>query len=136
AVVHEVEPATAMRTSIRSSDVGGARRRARHPGRNVIAPCLLCGGGEYRRVLSRDAVDIIRCWKCGLTRVDPLPSRDDVLANYRERFFEGNGSYLPYDADEALRKRSFRRLLTAIERYRQGGRARQSTRLNSSHQIS
>jgi len=88
----------------------------------VIAPCLLCGGGEYRQVLRRDAVDIIRCRKCGLMRVDPLPSRDDVLANYRERFFEGNGSYLPYDADEALRKRSFRRLLTAIERYRQGGR--------------
>lgn len=53
--------------------------------------CALCGSARTARLLTRgDGLNITVC-RCGLGRVDPMPSEDEVRAWYDGEYFAGTG---------------------------------------------
>ena len=80
----------------------------RCPGCRVQAP-------THVHLRARDAV-LVRCAACGLVRVDPWPTREQVLALYGPTYLADAGrGYVDYVGDEPLFAREMRRRLTALE---------------------
>lgn len=94
-------------------------------------PCDLCGGGAFVQyvprmyALSGLSCDLVRCRRCSLVQVRPLPDADAIASMYGDDYFERD-----YDSclSEASYFESFGRLmarydalLDAIERHRPKG---------------
>lgn len=95
-------------------------------------PCIICGSSDYRLYLYRaykmgDRIfDLIRCSQCGLVRVEPMPSADEVRRLYTSNYFKQDfscgvrkGTYLE---SEAMRVGEYRELLKDIQSYRPSGK--------------
>jgi len=96
------------------------------------SPCPLCGGVKYRLylplayALADQSYDLVRCRGCGLVRVEPLPSVEQVRGLYHEAYFRRDfscgvrkGTYLE---SEAMRVEEYREILTALRKLRPSGR--------------
>ncbi len=95
-------------------------------------PCPVCGGENYRPYiylaysLGEKTFDLVRCKRCGLVRVDPMPSVEAVRALYSGEYFESDfscgvrkGTYLE---SEAMRVGEYREILNEIRKLRPSGR--------------
>lgn len=51
-------------------------------------PCNLCGNISYNHLFDHDGYKIIRCLKCGLATVSPLPDDEQVSELYEEDYFQ------------------------------------------------
>jgi SAM-dependent methyltransferase len=78
--------------------------------------CPLCGDGrEARHVLRAHGTDLVRCRRCRLVRIDPMPEAEALLAQYDGGYFaDGARGYVDYVADEAVYRAEFRRRLRVI----------------------
>jgi len=78
--------------------------------------CPLCGSEEpRRRVLEGRGGVLVRCPRCDLVTVDPMPSRASALALYDAEYFRGGKGYVDYLADEPVFRREFRRRLRHLQ---------------------
>ena len=51
--------------------------------------CALCGGSESRVRFEKQGRNFLECRSCGLVWVDPLPTRAEIEARYRDAYSEG-----------------------------------------------
>jgi 2-polyprenyl-3-methyl-5-hydroxy-6-metoxy-1,4-benzoquinol methylase len=51
--------------------------------------CPVCGASKWRRRFHRQGWDFVRC-RCGLTRLDPIPTPAELDAHYASRAVSGN----------------------------------------------
>lgn len=79
----------------------------------MSAPCPLCGA-ESRRHCSKGGFTFVRCRACGLTRVEPLPSPEEIEAYYRRGYDQFRYSFATPDAAPPERKMEE---LDILERY-------------------
>ncbi len=85
--------------------------------------CPACGENRTRRLFRVDRADYVECLACGLARMDPLPTENDLLANFSSGYFEGAevpGGYGNYAADEPLHRCNARRRLARVAKHRHG----------------
>jgi glycosyltransferase involved in cell wall biosynthesis/2-polyprenyl-3-methyl-5-hydroxy-6-metoxy-1,4-benzoquinol methylase len=75
--------------------LGSGRRR-----RSAITPmpCPVCNQRAWRPLYRRLGWDFVRCSGCGLRRLDPLPSEQELVNHYARRAQSGN--YEPRRASE------------------------------------
>jgi SAM-dependent methyltransferase len=94
-----------------------------------VTPCVLCDGVRFRIYLDRvyalgdQEFDLIRCEKCGLIRVEPMPGLDDIRRMYNKQYFEKDfscgvrkGTYL-----ETNRVKEYRETLEALKEHKPSG---------------
>jgi len=62
--------------------------------------CVTCHNEGWRYLYHRQGWDLVRCTTCGLVRLDPIPTDDQLAAHYGARFESGN--YEPSKAVERL----------------------------------
>lgn len=62
--------------------------------------CPTCHGRNWKRLYDRQGWKFVRCTTCGLVRLDPIPSEEQLAAHYGARFESGN--YEPSKASERL----------------------------------
>lgn len=95
-------------------------------------PCPVCNGVKYRRYLERAyrlngrTLDLVRCARCGLVMVHPMPAVGDVRRLYDEDYFHCDfscgvrkGTYLE---SEAMRVGEYREILNEIRKLRPRGK--------------
>lgn len=94
--------------------------------------CCLCDGALYRLylksayLLEDKTFDLVRCSRCGLVRVEPMPDPETLKAMYTEKYFDRDfscgvrkGTYLE---SEAMRVEEYREILNGIKLYKPEGR--------------
>lgn len=85
--------------------------------------CPVCGADGTRSVYRLEPRALVRCVRCGLVRVDPMPTQRDALELYDAGYFEDPEiGYADYLGDERVFRAEFRRRLRTIEAA--GGRGR------------
>lgn len=62
--------------------------------------CPSCSNAAWRLRFHRQGWDFVRCSRCGLLRLDPIPTEAELAADYAKRFESGN--YEPSKAAERL----------------------------------
>ena len=85
--------------------------------------CPACGENRSRPLFSIPGATYVACVRCGLARMNPLPSAQDLLACFGAGYFEDAqvpGGYDNYAADEPLHRLNARRRLARIARSRRG----------------
>jgi len=68
--------------------------------RPSVVTCVTCHNEGWRYLYHRQGWDLVRCTTCGLVRLDPIPTDDQLAAHYGARFESGN--YEPSKAVERL----------------------------------
>jgi SAM-dependent methyltransferase len=68
----------------------------------VSARCLLCGGGDARRLFVKGGKTFLRCRACGLEWLDPMPTSAEIDAYYEWAYREG--IYAPYAEADDIRR--------------------------------
>lgn len=77
----------------------------------MSAACALCGETRRRTVLRhRDGV-LVRCARCGLVFVDPMPSPSEAIVPYDATYFHRATGYRDYAGEERVFRAEFRRRL-------------------------
>jgi 2-polyprenyl-3-methyl-5-hydroxy-6-metoxy-1,4-benzoquinol methylase len=57
----------------------------------VSAPaCVVCGARAWRDAFDKNDWHFVRCTSCGLVRLDPQPTRDELVTHYASRAQYGN----------------------------------------------
>jgi 2-polyprenyl-3-methyl-5-hydroxy-6-metoxy-1,4-benzoquinol methylase len=56
----------------------------------LVRKCPVCHGVEWRRKFRKQQFDFIECARCGLLRLDPLPTAEQLSAHYAARAAAGN----------------------------------------------
>lgn len=83
------------------------------------APCLLCGAAPPAPAYRFPPYAVVRCPSCGLWYLSPRLNETEMVAAYRDAsYFEGGSGpgYSSYLAQEPTLRRTFRRLLRAMQR--------------------
>lgn len=65
----------------------------------MTSPCVLCSGSRQVRLFAKGGRDFLRCARCGLVRVDPLPSSEELMLHYERSYRHGNYSLFADAAD-------------------------------------
>ena len=78
--------------------------------------CPLCEDARPARLLfAAHGAHLVRCRRCGLVRVQPFPTAEQLLTQYRASYYrDPERGYVDYDADEAVFRAEFRRRLRAL----------------------
>ncbi len=78
--------------------------------------CALCGSLTAPRMrFPLELRALVTCRRCGLVRVDPMPSATEAVALYDEAYFRGGTQgYVDYEGDAAVFRAEFRRRLRAL----------------------
>jgi hypothetical protein len=63
--------------------------------------CNVCGSKDFSPIFIQGQYAFIRCSHCGLVRLDPLPSQDDLVTHYATRAENGN-----YELSKANERRA------------------------------
>ena len=90
------------------SDADLCSRRRRPLNGTVVQPraspsvvkCVTCHDESWRHLYHRQGWDFARCTTCGLVRLDPIPTNDQLADHYGARFESGN--YEPSKSVERL----------------------------------
>lgn len=100
-----------------------------HPGGLFFAmnpPCNLCGSEAASPFCPGNGRGLLRCDRCGLVRVQELPSTATLATLYDASYFRnarsGELGYSDYAADESNIRRTARRRLAHLERLTVSGR--------------
>ncbi len=86
----------------------------------MSVPCVVCRTMRTRRLFQKGGKDFLRCTRCGLVRIDPLPIPHQ-LASYYERTYD-SGIYAPYAAAEDVRRCIAAHRFRAIRAFARPGR--------------
>ena len=62
--------------------------------------CVTCHNESWRNLYHRQGWNFVRCTRCGLVRLDPIPTDEQLAHHYVARFESGN--YEPAKALERL----------------------------------
>jgi len=74
--------------------------------------CVICGSDTWQRTFRRLETNFVKCAICGLIRMDPLPSWEEISAHYAEKYKSGNYNLLRrYDSEYAIIYTQFLRFL-------------------------
>jgi len=74
--------------------------------------CVVCDLESWRRKFHRLNTDFAQCTNCGLIRMDPIPSVEQISAHYAKQFATGNYALLQtYDSDYEAIYRQFLRFI-------------------------
>ena len=65
-----------------------------------VVACVTCQNENWKHLYHRLNWDFVRCTTCGLVRLDPIPTDDQLAEHYGKRFESGN--YEPSKATERL----------------------------------
>jgi SAM-dependent methyltransferase len=86
---------------------------------NPSPPCIACGEKATRPLFEKTGHRYVACTRCGLGRLDPLPSGDGLEALFGSGYFTGSvtGGYDDYAGDEALHRSNARDRLALLERH-------------------
>lgn len=76
-------------------------------------PCSLCQGKKFSKIGDFLARQIVRCQKCGLVQVNPLPSEKEVGDLYSGDYFKNYNQYL---ANLPTHQAYFKKKLLQIEK--------------------
>jgi len=78
--------------------------------------CPLCRNERRPRfVLRAHGSDLVRCRRCGLVRVEPMPAAAAALGLYEATYYrDPERGYVDYVADEAVFRAEFRRRLRVL----------------------
>ena len=90
----------------------------------VTAPCPLCGGG---RAQPRFAVEgcpsrVVACEACGLARLEPLPSDEELAAYYPDAYYGDPGQKFQGPVERIVRALGSRHIRFLSRGVRPGGR--------------
>jgi SAM-dependent methyltransferase len=85
----------------------------------MSTPCLLCGATSRVLMTLKGEYEYYRCTSCGLVRVDPFPTKEQLDRYYRQAYNQYRYSFNVPLADPSRRKL---RYLKAVERFRPRGR--------------
>ena len=58
-----------------------------------MIPCAICAGSVFRPGLNCEGFNYVRCARCGLTQMNPQPSKADVMRRYGDAFGKDYFSY-------------------------------------------
>src|SRR5690606_35735445 len=72
---------------LRRPDAGRAARGRRMS--EASTPCVVCGATETKKLFEKGGRDFVRCTECGLVRLDPLPSVEEIAAYYAAAYDGG-----------------------------------------------
>lgn len=76
--------------------------------------CVVCDSENWKKKFTRLRTDFVECNNCGLIRMDPIPSLDQISNHYAKKFVAGNYELLRrYEADYETVYRQFLKLTTS-----------------------
>ena len=85
----------------------------------MSSPCLLCGGRSQEFVTRKRDYEYYRCLSCGLVRLDPMPTKEQLDRYYSQTYNQYRFSF-DDPLSEPLRRKP--RYLRIVERFRPRGR--------------
>lgn len=85
----------------------------------TTTPCILCRNEGFAPVCTKNGYDIVRCTTCGLVRVHPLPTPEQLAAYYKEGYNQFRYSFASPLGDPPVRKQ---RELRILERFQAPGK--------------
>jgi len=85
---------------------------------NSEGDCAVCGARRWKLRFHKQHTDFIKCRECGLTKLSPTPTVEELNEHYTGRAESGN--YRPELAAE--RTRTLRGIADVIQRFDQSGR--------------
>lgn len=85
----------------------------------MTPPCPLCGAPSREFVTRKSEYDYYRCLSCGLVRVDPFPTKEQLDRYYTQAYNQYRYSFALPISNPSRRKL---RYLKAVERFRPRGR--------------
>lgn len=75
-------------------------------------PCVVCGGTSRRGFIRHEEFEIVACERCGLRRLDPMPSAESASALYSDDYFRSGAAlargYDDYEAERDNMRATFR----------------------------
>lgn len=83
-------------------------------------PCIVCGSTAHHKYHTKKSFNIWECKLCGLLRLWPLPTPEDLERCYSEGYFTGDAScdgYMDYDYEKDVTRRTMERHLDMIEKH-------------------
>lgn len=86
--------------------------------------CPACAGRRWSPWRSADRASYLRCDVCGLARLDPFPTREDLAGVFDDGYFLAGGArggYDAYDADSLTHRVNARHRLDRLDRLRGSG---------------
>lgn len=82
--------------------------------------CIVCSGNTHRKYHTKKSFDVWECQLCGLLRLWPLPTPEDLERCYSEGYFTGDAScdgYMDYDYEKEVMRKTMEEHLDTIERH-------------------
>jgi SAM-dependent methyltransferase len=83
----------------------------------TTGPCIICGSGKIHYNFSLDAARVEACAACGLMRLSPQPSDEQMRSSQRSRFAGHGRDAAVQEHESDLRSRTADGYLSVIERY-------------------
>jgi 2-polyprenyl-3-methyl-5-hydroxy-6-metoxy-1,4-benzoquinol methylase len=80
----------------------------------------VCGGTRFRKIFSKKGHDFWKCTDCGLERLQPLPTLDELKAYYDDSY--ANGLYKEFVSATEVKRLTAERRLREIEPFCPKGR--------------
>lgn len=80
----------------------------------------MCGGIAHKKYHTKKSFDLWECDQCGLLRLHPLPTPEELERCYGEGYFTGDAScdgYMDYDYEKEVTRRTLERHLDMIEKH-------------------
>ena len=85
-------------------------------------PCLFCGVVDERLRFREEPFRVVQCRRCGLTYVNPRLPAERLHEMYQEEYWSSVSAkefgYTAYIADQPLYRRTYRRRMPVIRRYK------------------
>ena len=85
-------------------------------------PCLFCGVMDERLCFRDEPFRVVQCRRCGLTYVNPRLPTERLHQMYQEEYWASDRAmefgYSAYLAEEPLYRRTYRRRMSVIRRYK------------------
>lgn len=76
--------------------------------------CVVCGEKNWWKKFNRLGTDFVECANCGLIRMEPIPSFEQISDHYSKKFVAGNYELLRrYEADYETIYRKFLKFTTS-----------------------
>lgn len=76
--------------------------------------CVVCGEENWRKKFNRLGADFVECANCGLIKMEPIPSFEQISNHYSKKFASGNYELLRrYEADYETIYRQFLKFTTS-----------------------
>ena len=80
----------------------------------------MCGSTAHQKYHTKKSFDIWKCDQCGLLRLYPLPTPEELERCYGEGYFTGDAScdgYMDYDYEKEVTRRTLERHLDLIQEH-------------------